>query len=146
MPDISCKGFEFSDYAVQNAVCSDIIQYDLTSVLELPKNNNTLGICLEVLEHIDDEHHEIVLKNLINNTSMLIFTAALPGQGGTGHINCRPRIDWISRFQKLGWFVDIDATEHLVKYMLQGPHMGWFVENVIVLTNNTDNKYYYKHY
>ncbi len=131
--NIPATGFEFSDEAVKNAVTSNIIQCDLTNPLYTEKIPNTLGLCLEVLEHIDDKDWKPVLENIVNNCDKLIFSAAVPGQGGVGHINCRPKIDWIKRFHSLGWVVDLDATKHLLSYMQQGYHMGWFTNNAMVL-------------
>ena len=132
-PTTISMGFEFSEDAVNNAVTADIICYDLTQPLKLEKTPNTLGLCLEVLEHIDDAHWLPVLQNITNNCDRVIFSAAIPGQGGVGHINCRPKIDWIKRFHTLGWVVDLDASRHLIDYMRQGYHMGWLTQNVMVL-------------
>jgi len=148
LPLISSKGFEFSKEAVARALCEDVCETDLTTPLSLAKPPNTLGLCLEVLEHIPDETHAAVLSNLTRNCDTLLFSAALPGQGGTGHINCRPRIDWIRRFHALGWVVDADATQHLVAFMKKGPHMVWFLANAIVFVPAAKEgpSYYYNHY
>jgi SAM-dependent methyltransferase len=133
MPAIESRGFEFSEEAVKNALCADVIQYDLTHPLTLEKKANTLGMCLEVLEHIREEDHLPVLTNLTKLCDRILFSAAFPGQGGTGHINCRNKIDWIRRFHSLGWVVDLDATKDILQYMKQGLHMGWFAINAMVL-------------
>lgn len=133
LPNTVSRGFEFSKEAVEHAVCSDVIEYDLTKQLITYKHPNTLGLCLEVLEHIEDTNWRPVLENMTRYCDKLIFSAAVPGQGGTGHINCRPKIDWIKRFHELGWVVDLDATNHLLNYMKQGYHMGWFANNAMVL-------------
>jgi hypothetical protein len=132
-PDIRAVGFEFSEDAVRNAVCPDVVQKDLTIPLGIEYTPNTLGLCLEVLEHIDDSQWKPVLENITNLCDRVIFSAAVPGQGGTGHINCRPKIDWIKRFHELGWVVDLDATRHLLDYMQKGYHMGWFTNNAMIL-------------
>jgi hypothetical protein len=133
LPNIISVGFEFSDEAVQHAVCSDIIQHDLTTPLTISKSPRTLGLCLEVLEHIEDIHWKSVLENITKNCDRVIFSAAVPGQGGVGHINCRLKIVWIKRFHELGWVVDLDGTNHLLNYMKNGYHMGWFANNAMVL-------------
>jgi hypothetical protein len=132
-PSCKSKGLDFSEAAIAAAVCPDIIKADLTQNLYMPYEEDTLGLCLEVLEHIDDAYWRIVLVNLLSNCHRVIFSAARPGQGGTGHINCRPKLDWIQRFHSLGWVVDMDATAHLVGEMKKGYHMGWLTQNVMVL-------------
>jgi hypothetical protein len=148
LPTIESRGFEFSKDAVAVALCPDVIETDLTLPLSLEKQPNTLGLCLEVLEHIEDTHWKEVLTNLTKTCNTLIFSAALPGQGGTGHINCRPRIDWIRRFHELGWVVDADATQHLLTFIKQGCHMGWFAANAMVLVpaGTAAPVYYFKYY
>lgn len=133
IPTIPAVGFEFSQEAVDSALCKHVYKTDLTEQLEIKKIPNTLGLCLEVLEHIEDKYWKQVLENMTNSCDKIIFSAAHPGQGGTGHINCRPKIDWIKRFHELGWVVDLDATQHLLHVMKQGYHMGWLAMNVMVL-------------
>lgn len=133
MPDIHAVGFEFSKEAVDSALCNYVLQADLTNPVEIERIPNTLGLCLEVLEHIEDKYWRQVLENMTRSCDKIIFSAAVPGQGGTGHINCRPKIDWIKRFHELGWVVDLDASRHLINYMQQGYHMGWFSNNAMVL-------------
>jgi len=45
-----------------------------------------------VAEHIPKEFSESLVKNLIKlSKGFILFTAAKPGQGGTGHINCQKK-------------------------------------------------------
>jgi hypothetical protein len=148
LPNIPVHGFEFAQDAINNALCENIHLQDLTLPITLTKKNKTLGICLEVLEHIDDLHSHAVLENITRNTDILIFSAALPGQGGTGHINCRPRIDWIRRFADLGWVIDLDSTQHLLNHMVKGSYMGWFIANAMVLVPSSTKQpvYFFNNY
>ena len=133
---IESVGYEFSEEAVNAALCADVVQFDLTQPLNRVKKENTLGLCLEVLEHIDDSNWLPVLTNITNLCDTVIFSAAFPGQGGTGHINCRDKIDWIRRFHSLGWIVDLDRTKHMLEYMKSGYHMGWFSINAMGLVKS----------
>lgn len=133
LPNIPAVGFEFSQEAVDAALCNHVYKTDLTENVVIQEVPNTLGLCLEVLEHIEDKYWKQVLQNMTNACDRIIFSAAVPGQGGVGHINCRPKIDWIKRFHELGWVVDLDATRHLLSYMTNGYHMGWFANNAMVL-------------
>ena len=136
MPTIESVGYEFSDDAVNAALCPDVVHFDLTQPLQRSKKENTLGLCLEVLEHIDDSNWLPVLTNMSNLCDKIIFSAAVPGQGGTGHINCRWKIVWIRRFHSLGWVVDLDQTKHMLEYMKNGYHMIWFANNAMVLVKS----------
>jgi hypothetical protein len=133
MPHVESVGYEFSQDAKDNPLCDNIILADLTQILNVDKKNNTLSLCLEVLEHIEDKYWKDVLHNITKLSDKIIFSADHPGQGGTGHINCRPKLDWIKRFHQLGWVVDHDSTTHFLNFITSGYHMGWLRMNVFVL-------------
>ena len=59
--------------------------------------------CFEVAEHLHPSAHAIFCETLCNNLKPdaghhLIFSAARPGQGGTGHVACRPAEYWHNEF------------------------------------------------
>ena len=61
-------------------------------------------ICLEVGEHIEQEHESIVLDNIANSASKkIIMSWAIPGQGGFGHVNCKPNDYIIAQMEARGW-------------------------------------------
>lgn len=56
-------------------------------------------LCLEVAEHIHESAHSTLLDSLVENMqagvgARLIFSAAHPGQDGTGHVATRPAVYW----------------------------------------------------
>ena len=91
--------------------------------------------CYEVLEHIDPMYadQEVdALYNAIESGGTLVFTAAQPGQGGVGHINCRNRDYWLKKFIDKGLIYLPGLTNELIDFERQGIHMGWFVRNVMI--------------
>ncbi len=62
-----------------------------------------LAICIEVAEHIEQEYSDIFVKNLCSLSNQILFTAALPGQSGHGHINCQPQLFWEKLFCDCGY-------------------------------------------
>lgn len=97
-----------------------------------------LAICLEVAEHIDEELADNVVKKLTELAPKIIFSAAVPGQGGHGHINCQPKEYWEHKFGKLNFVVDKDKTENFIKFMKNGYHMGWLTNNVQIFCSYGD--------
>lgn len=94
-----------------------------------------LVMCLEVAEHIDPQYCDDIVKsvyNTIEDNGILIWTAAQPGQGGVGHINNRKREFWLNKFKDIG-LVPHPIESVLIDFCKQGYHMGWFVNNVIVM-------------
>lgn len=76
--------------------------------LRLPLNlrlQSDLVLCLEVAEHIDEECADQFVDNLIGLSKKVLMSAAPPGQGGHGHINCQPPDYWIYKFAIQGYFL-----------------------------------------
>lgn len=97
-----------------------------------------LALCLEVAEHIDESLADDVVKKLVELAPVIIFSAALPGQGGHGHINCQPKEYWERKFGKLNFVLDKDETQNFINFMRQGYHMGWLINNVQIFRSYGD--------
>ena len=61
-----------------------------------------------------------------------MFTAAQPGQGGVGHINCQEKIYWQKLFKSEKLLHCIDLEQNLLNYITDGYHMGWFAQNLLI--------------
>src|SRR5437879_5333008 len=59
---------------------------DLSQPFELPGRHD-LVLCLEVAEHLPGSMANSLVKTLTKASSVIVFSAAIPGQGGTGHVN-----------------------------------------------------------
>jgi glycosyltransferase involved in cell wall biosynthesis len=104
---------------------------DITKPLALKPHD--LVICLEVVEHIAAELEDAVIWNLCHAGDTIVFSAAVPGQGGDGHINCQPKQYWIDKFKKRGFELDEKETKYIVMDMRSKPGtMGWLLNNVCV--------------
>lgn len=89
-----------------------------------------LCLCLEVAEHLKESLADDFVKALVGVAPIVIFSAAQPGQGGHGHINCQPKEYWAQKFNHHNYVADEVFTEHFREYMRNGYHMGWLVNNV----------------
>lgn len=105
------------------------------SLLELNgKYKRDLVVCFEVAEHIDPQLSDEIVRNvysIIDNGGILLWTAAIPGQGGVGHINCRPKNYWKDKFEKIGLLHDDLMQKDIIEYCQSGMHMGWFTQNIL---------------
>lgn len=107
---------------------------DLTQPLEKLRGRFDLVTCIEVAEHVTPEGTDIFLDNVTRNVAeRLIFTAAPPGQDGTGHINCRPAPEWVDMIEGRGLHYNDHLTERLKDSWIYatGP-MFWLPQNVMV--------------
>jgi len=63
---------------------------------------------LEVAEHLPAESAAIFVDTLVSHASIVLFSAAPPGQGGEHHVNERPLEYWRTLFRRHG-FIAVDA-------------------------------------
>ncbi|MBD5584010.1 MAG: methyltransferase domain-containing protein [Clostridia bacterium] len=94
-------GIDFGEGVSQNLMFSPqyYIKKDLSTAIEL---NQKFDLCLslEVAEHLPEQCADIFITNLVNLSDLIIFSAAMPGQGGTNHINLQYPEFWIKLFYK----------------------------------------------
>jgi len=75
---------------------------------------NSLGICIEVAEHIPRECHTSFFRFITSGGDTLFFSGAFPGQGGTGHIAEAPAQYWEKQLNDRGFYRDEEATERII--------------------------------
>ncbi len=76
---------------------------ELCAVATKIENRFDVAVCLEVVEHLDPAVSDEMVRFLCKHARVVIFSAAVPGQGGAGHINCQPREAWHDRFTRCGF-------------------------------------------
>jgi hypothetical protein len=93
-----------------------------------------LVCCVEVAEHIEPSRSDDLVDALAPLAAKWIyFTAALPGQGGHGHINCRPHEEWLAMFAERGWVHDRDHTDALRRDLDSLERATWLEGNSFLL-------------
>jgi hypothetical protein len=60
---------------------------------------------LEVAEHVAAEHSDTFVGNLVRHGDVILFSAAVPHQGGEHHVNEQPPEYWRTRFADRGYAV-----------------------------------------
>jgi SAM-dependent methyltransferase len=85
---------------------------DLT-VPEKHVNNFDLVISLEVAEHFSEEYADDFILQLTGLAPVVIFSAAIPFQGGENHVNEQWPEYWSMKFEALD-FVAIDCIRHRI--------------------------------
>jgi len=88
-----------------------------------------LVFCLEVLEHLSPERGLVLIKELTEASDKVLFSAAIPGQGGTHHINEQWQSHWANEFAKYGFF-----TSDLIRPKIwEDPAIEWWYRQNIFL-------------
>lgn len=88
--------------------------------------------CLEVAEHIPAADSETLIDNLCRHGDLILFSAAIPGQGGRFHVNEQPYEYWRSKFAARGYA----AFDTVRRPVLGMKHIEpWYRYNSFVFAN-----------
>jgi len=109
-------GFEYAYDNVKDFISEKMkpfIQYgNVMEHIDCGKFDCSMSI--EVVEHILNEKSDLMVDNLTNASNRyIIFTAAPPGQGGTGYINEQPKEFWIEKMSSRGFVLIPEVTQKL---------------------------------
>lgn len=85
----------------------DFVSADLTGPLPVDRVFD-LAVCLEVAEHLPEDSAYCLVNSLTGLAPAVLFSAAIPFQGGTGHLNEQWPEYWVDLFDQRG-FVTIDC-------------------------------------
>lgn len=80
----------------------EFIPTDLEKGFQLQQKFDLI-ICLEVAEHLSPESSKTFINALIEHSDLIIFSAAIPNQGGDNHVNEQPFDYWVKLFQHHGY-------------------------------------------
>lgn len=75
-----------SDPSEVSIPASQVLFHDLTEPFVIDRQFD-LAVCLEVGEHLDPEHARGLVTSLVGLAPVVLFSAAIPGQGGHHHVN-----------------------------------------------------------
>lgn len=107
--------------------------------LENPVPNvgkHDLAMCLEVAEHVSPNRANGLVRDLVSLSDTILFSAAIPGQTGTGHINERWLSFWVDIFLAHGCALHDTLrsqvwTDRRVEW--------WYRQNVVVFRKSADH-------
>jgi SAM-dependent methyltransferase len=93
-----------------------------------------LALCLEVAEHLSPGRADGLVDDLVALSDRILFSAAVPGQGGYGHVNEQPHDYWIRRFEDRGY-----AATAAVRRRFAGDERlaSWYRANLFLLVRVT---------
>lgn len=113
-----------------------LINHDLRKPFDLGCQFAFLS-SIEVAEHVPEESAEILVESIckhMGSNSILVWTAAGPGQGGIGHVNLKLGYYWRDMFYSHGVSYREDYTMRLkgMLSMLPAPSRDWWIGNLQV--------------
>jgi SAM-dependent methyltransferase len=76
---------------------------DLTKPVDLGGRRFDLALSMEVAEHLPEAASRVLVRTLTELAPVVLFSAALPGQGGIDHVNEQWPAYWAERFAERGF-------------------------------------------
>ena len=93
-----------------------------------------LAQSLEVAEHLDSKYAQNFINLLTSLSDIILFSAAIPYQGGTHHINEQPPLYWANLFAKN----DFVCFDILRSRFWDNPNINsWYRQNILIYTHKS---------
>jgi len=105
------------------------VPLDLTKPVDVNRKFD-LVLSLEVAEHLPSEAADIFVESLVRMGDVIVFSAAIPLQGGDGHVNEQWLDYWVARFNKKGF-----AASGCIRDRIWANQEveWWYAQNIMVL-------------
>jgi len=128
MGEVDCLGIE-GPWIKQASKCYHrIVVKDLREVVALEKTYD-VAVCLEVGEHLEGLYSRNLIATLTNSADIIVFSAAIPGQNGTEHINLQFPEYWAKLFWERGFSLWLDPRS---KFYENYDLAAWYQQNTLV--------------
>ena len=133
--DVGCGQGEWLDVfdlddlqGVDIAAPVPYLRHDLCEPLDLGRTFD-LALCLEVGEHLPESAADALVDTIARHSRSVVFSAAVPGQEGKGHINCQPHEYWHEKFAERGY-----ETHDLIRPRIANDWRvsPWYRDNIFV--------------
>lgn len=98
-----------------------------------------LALCLEVAEHVAADIGEKIVSFLTASSGVVLFSAAVPGQGGYEHINEQYQDYWVRAFAAKG-FAAFDLIRPVV--WMDERVSWWYQQNMLVFAHPSAQQTY----
>lgn len=108
---------------------NEILIWNLANSFPLLDQRFDLAVCLEVAEHLPIEIADSLVNFLCSSANLVLFSAAIPFQGGVGHVNERWQSYWASIFNKKGFKVK-DIIRPLIWKNTEINY--WYRQNILI--------------
>lgn len=119
---------EYVDRAQLRIRPDQFLPRDLMESLQIDRKFD-LAVCLEVAEHLPEARANSLVADLTCLAPCVLFSAAIPGQGGTRHVNEQYLPYWIDLFQRQKY----EAIDPIRPRILGNELVAWFYQQNVVM-------------
>lgn len=113
---------------------NEFVEVDLECKIDVKKKYD-LAISLEVAEHLNKEKAAIFVENLVNASEVILFSAAIPFQGGQNHINEQWIEFWQEEFSKHNYFF----YDVIRKKIWNNENVKWWYKQNMFIVSSLEN-------
>jgi len=110
------------------------LEHDLSKPLSLDRTFD-LALCLEAAEHLPASAASELVRCLTEAAPVVVFSAALPGQGGVGHINEQPASHWARLFGSRNYLCFSDIRRRIWN---NGAVEVWYRQNLLCFVRQSE--------
>jgi len=123
------------DYRVpkDKLLVKNYIEHDLRQITNLGKTYDVV-ICVEVAEHLEERCADNLIENIVrlcHDRTTVIFSAAIPYQGGNNHVNEQWQTWWAEKFYRYGFggyqSEEIQMNKNICR---------WYAQNIVIYKKN----------
>ena len=136
-------GFELIQGLDGDWVGEDLLEIPLSNFLKVDLNNLPemngkfdIALCLEVAEHLEESSATSLVHFLTKKADVVVFSAAIPGQGGNNHFNEQWQSYWEGIFKEFG-FTAHDWIRPRIWENTDIPF--WYKQNIVVYLKDIEN-------
>jgi SAM-dependent methyltransferase len=102
VPEVIGVDGDYVNRSLLKIEAAEFVERDLKQPFDLNRKFD-VSICLEVAEHLPASSADGLIQSLTKHSDVILFSAALPGQGGQNHINEQWPSYWQTYFAKYGF-------------------------------------------
>jgi hypothetical protein len=92
-------------------------------------------LCLEVAEHLEEEYADVLIDSLCSAGDTILFSAAIPAQGGVCHYNEQFHTYWAKKFDERGY-----GGRNVVSVRKNDRIDLWYRQNLVVYRKGYKNE------
>jgi cyclopropane fatty-acyl-phospholipid synthase-like methyltransferase len=135
-------GLEYAEAALAHCRARhlEVEKFDLENDDYPADRRFEVAISMEVAEHLPEEAADRHVDLLTRLASVIVFTAARPGQGGTDHVNEQAPSYWITKFHKRGFAHAHDQSREWSNSWKAGADVErWYYENLMIFRRSSES-------
>ena len=137
IPEILGIDGDFVDDSLLVIPLEKFYRQDLSKSFLL-QNRFDLAVSMEVAEHIEEKNADTFVANLTNLSDVIIFSAAVPGQGGVYHVNEQPQSYWVEKFERQGYSCSVELRNRV---WMDESISNYYRQNVLMFCKTGSDKW-----